>query len=212
MISFITSCKGRLHHLKQCLPTWISQNGFEIEVVVVDYDDPDNSFDYVFNLGNPMVRAVKAHDESGFFNLSKARNIGALNADDRADIFFFIDADAMLTNNNFLKSHIGDVLVGGSFLNGWGYGDGTGCCLIWRELFTRAKGYNENVDGWGFEDIDFYYRVERMGFHQKPFICCIETIKHSDADRVAYYQNKDLQYTNLQNIDRTKRNFISRIE
>ena len=121
MISFITSCKGRLHHLKQCLPTWISQNGFDIEVIVVDYDDPDNSFDYVFNLGNSMVRAVKAHDESGFFNLSKARNIGALSASERSDIFFFVDADAMLTNNDFLKSHIGDVLVSGSFLNGWRY-------------------------------------------------------------------------------------------
>ena len=212
MISFITSCKGRLHHLKQSLPTWVSQNGFEIEVIVVDYDDPDNSFDYVSNLGNPIVKAVKAHDESGFFNLSKARNIGALNTSDSSDIFFFIDADALLTSENFLKDHIGDVLVGGSFLNGWAYGDGTGCCLIWKELFMRAKGYNENVSGWGFDDIDFYFRVEQMGFHQKPFICCIETIKHSDEERVAHYLNKDLQYTSIQNIDRTRRKFISCIE
>lgn len=212
MVSFITSCKGRLHHLKRCLPTWVAQEGFEVEVVVVDYDDPDNSFDYVSKLGIPTVRAVKAYDESGLFNLSKARNIGALNVMDKSDILFFIDADAFLTSNDFLKKHIGSVLVGGSFLNGWGYGDGTGCCLIWKELFTRARGYNEAVDGWGFDDIDFYYRVEQMGFHQKSFTCCIETIKHSDEERVAYYQNKDLQYTNLKNIDRTRKNFISRIE
>ena len=79
-----------MHHLEEALPTWLSQIGDNYEIIVVDYGDPDKSADYVEALGDPRVRAVR-HEAEGF-NLSHARNIGALAASEKADTFMFVDA------------------------------------------------------------------------------------------------------------------------
>lgn len=43
----------------------------------------------------------------------------------------------------------------------------TCCCSIWRELFVRLGGFDENYSGWGVEDIDLGYRIaltEKVSF------------------------------------------------
>ncbi len=102
--------------MKEALPTWLEQIGkTTYEIIVVDYADPDNSYDYVASLNNPKVKAVKATDCGDYFNLSRARNIGALEA--RGDILFFLDADALL-EPKFLHYHVSKVLVDGSYVTG----------------------------------------------------------------------------------------------
>ena len=64
-ISVITTCKGRMHHLEEALPTWLAQEGGNYEIIVVDYGDPDKSADYVEELNDPRVRAVR-HEAEGF--------------------------------------------------------------------------------------------------------------------------------------------------
>lgn len=196
-VSVITTCKGRMHHLEEALPTWTSQVGDNYEIIVVDYGDPDKSADYVEELCDHRVRAVR-HEAEGF-NLSHARNLGALAASPKADTFLFMDADALMTNDSFLNYHRQKVMVGGSFVTGWGFGDGTGCCMVWRELFSRVRGYNEAVNGWGFDDVDFYWRIEAQGFEQRAFHNGLKTIKHDDEDRVRFYKDKNLLKTNESN-------------
>ena len=210
-VSIITTCKGRLHHLKEALPTWLEQTGkTTYEIIVVDYADPDNSYDYISSLANPKVRAVKAHDCGEYFNLSRARNIGALEA--RGDIFFFLDADALL-EPKFLHYHASKVLVDGSYVTGWEYGDGTGCCLVWKRDFFAVRGYNEVVDGWGWDDIDFYYRLDqKFSIDRRKFSFGLTTIKHGDDDRVAFYRSRNLSVTNRENQVKAKRRFVSCIK
>jgi glycosyltransferase involved in cell wall biosynthesis len=206
-ISIITTCKGRMHHLEEALPTWTNQVGDNYEIVVVDYGDPDKSGDYAEELCDSRIKVVR-HEADGF-NLSHARNLGALVASKKADTFLFMDADALMTNDSFVNYHRQKVMVGGSFVTGWGFGDGTGCCMVWRELFSRVRGYNEVVDGWGFDDVDFYWRIEALGFEQRAFHNGIKTIRHDDEDRVRFYSNKDLSNTNKRNHRLIKRSFIS---
>jgi glycosyltransferase involved in cell wall biosynthesis len=71
--SIVTCCKGRLEFLKRSLPTFVQQA--ETEVVVVDYDCPDGTKDWVA-AHYPDVR-VAAVADAPLFNLSRARNIGA---------------------------------------------------------------------------------------------------------------------------------------
>ena len=196
-ISVITTCKGRMHHLEEALPTWLAQEGDNYEIIVVDYGDPDKSADYVEEMNDPRVRAVR-HEAEGF-NLSHARNIGALAASEKSDTFMFMDADALMTNDSFLNYHRQKVMVEGSFVTGWGFGDGTGCCMVWRELFSRVRGYNEAVNGWGFDDVDFYWRIEAQGFEQRAFHNGLKTINHDDEDRVRFYKDKNLLKTNESN-------------
>jgi glycosyltransferase involved in cell wall biosynthesis len=210
-VSIITTCKGRLHHLKEVLPTWLEQQGkTTYEIIVVDYADPDGSYDYVASLDNPKVKAIKATDCGDYFNLSRARNIGALEA--RGDILFFLDADAYL-EPKFLHYHVSKVLVDGSYVTGWGYGDGTGCCLVWKRDFLAVRGYNEVVDGWGFDDIDFYYRLDqKFSIDHRKFSFGLTTIKHSDDERVSFYRNGNLSRSNALNEQKTKRRFVSCIQ
>jgi len=183
--------------LKETLPTWLAQEGDNYEIIVVDYGDPDKSADYVEELCDHRVRAVR-HEAEGF-NLSHARNLGALAASPKADTFLFMDADALMTNDSFLNYHRQKVMVEGSFVTGWGFGDGTGCCMVWRELFSRVRGYNEAVNGWGFDDVDFYWRIEAQGFEQRAFHNGLKTINHDDEDRVRFYKDKNLLKTNESN-------------
>lgn len=199
-ISIVTTCKGRLLHLKECLPTWIAAKPHEI--IVVDYDCPEQSGAYAESMG---VFAVYPKPHNEYFNLSHARNAGLIGAS--GDAILFIDADTKITDG-FLKYHA-RVLEPGQFLTGWGFGDATGSCLVWREDALKVRGYNEIVDGWGFDDIDFYKRLEASGISQKPFHHGIETIKHGDEERVKHYRVKRLRSSDRVNSAMVQRQFKS---
>ncbi len=75
-LSIITTCKGRLAHLKESLPAMAAQPG--AEVVVVDYDCPEATTAYVRE-HFPAVKVVKVEGRPHFNNW-EARNIGATHA------------------------------------------------------------------------------------------------------------------------------------
>lgn len=45
LLTFVTTCRGRLAHLRRSLPTFVAQP--DAEVVVVDYDCPERSGEWV---------------------------------------------------------------------------------------------------------------------------------------------------------------------
>src|SRR5665648_31901 len=90
--SLVTTCKDRLDHLKQSLPSMISQ-GFH-EVIVVDYDCPQGTSRWI-SANLPSVIVVEVENEP-LFNISKARNVGA--ARSSGDVLCFVDADVVLAD------------------------------------------------------------------------------------------------------------------
>jgi glycosyltransferase involved in cell wall biosynthesis len=89
--SIITTCKGRLEHLKRTLPRMVAQNA---EVIVVDYSCPEGTADYVEE-HFPSVKVVRVEGETGFSNW-RARNRGAEVA--TSDVLIFCDADTLLAD------------------------------------------------------------------------------------------------------------------
>jgi len=87
--SIITTCKGRLEHLKQTLPTMLAQDA---EVIVVDYSCPEGTAELV-ERDHPQAKVVRVEGEQGFSNW-KARNHGAAVA--TGDMLLFCDADTFL--------------------------------------------------------------------------------------------------------------------
>src|SRR3954471_12220533 len=83
----ITTCMGRLDHLKQSLPKMVAQGCHQ--VIVVDYSCPQHSGEYVRN-NFPSVRVVSVAGQEHFSNW-RARNAGASVA--TADVLVFVDAD-----------------------------------------------------------------------------------------------------------------------
>ena len=87
--SIITTCKGRLEHLKQTLPTMLAQDA---EVIVVDYSCPEGTADFV-EQHHSQAKVVRIEGEQGFSNW-KARNRGAAVA--TGNMLVFCDADTFL--------------------------------------------------------------------------------------------------------------------
>lgn len=155
-ITYITTCKGRLEHLRQSLPRVAAQP--QVQVIVVDYDCPDGSGQWVKD-NFPQVRVVRIDDDPGFL-LTRARNAGGQAADTPWLAFF--DADILLADDFFRTAS--ENLVSGHYyradppsIQTWG------SVVCERDIFLKVGGYDPVFRGWGGEDDDFYSMLEFAG-------------------------------------------------
>jgi len=199
-ISLITTCKSRLHHLKQAMPSWMNFKPFEI--IVVDVACPQGTSLWL-KQNHPNVKAV-FQDYAGF-NVASARNKGAEAAG--GDYFLFVDADIVLHEefhgwirnnwraNSFLLRHQDSLFEGI-------HEQGTVLCK--REDFLKVEGYDEIFQGYGGEDLDFYEKLTRAGVQKiaapRHFFYAIE---HGDEERFLYYETKDRKVASI--VSRTYR-------
>lgn len=184
-LSLITTCKGRLHHLRTTLPLMTAQA--DAECIVVDYGCPQGTGNWV-TANFPQVRVVSSNDDPTF-NQCRARNLGAIAAS--TPLLCFIDADILLAPE--FASRISRDCTEKTFLRArpvtmetWG----TFACR--REDFWRVGGYDEIYAGWGASPEDLYLRLAASGCSERHFPGnLIASIPHGDDERTAYYSNKD---------------------
>ena len=184
-VSAIVVCKDRLDQLQQTLPLLLAQP-FQ-EVVVVDYDCPAGTADWVAK-SHPTVKLVRVHGPPAF-NLAVARNRGAEATG--APWLFFMDVD-VLTRPTFLTSTF-ERLKPGVFLIGdplppelWG------TVFIQRRDFDAIGGYDEVFQGWGVEDTDLNQRLEALGVRKDVYDArLVECILHTDELRTRHHVIKD---------------------
>ncbi len=183
-ICFITTCKGRLEHLKQTLPTWVDQPN--TCCIVVDYSCPNRCGDWV-EQNHSRVQVVRVPDKSRF-HLTHARNVGASMA--HAPWLMFIDADVAVAptfsetmlslprDQRFFKSDISDKELAGTVL-----------CP--RSDFLRVGSYDDVMQGYGFEDTDLYARLRWVGLQEARFPPnLLRGLSHDDELRVKFYDTK----------------------
>lgn len=188
-IALITTCKGRLHHLRETLPLMAAQRADEL--VVVDYGCPDGTGDWV-EREFPGVRVVRVTDDPGFC-LPRARNAGARVA--TSDWLAFVDADVKLGAGwvDWLRAHVDP----GRFYRASAAGGardletfGTAVCP--RRAFEAIGGYDEAMRGWGGEDVDLYARLSRVGLADTDYpAALIDVIRHGDNLRTRWHEVKD---------------------
>ena len=191
--SVITTCKGRLQHLKQSLPTMLAQScQFNYEVIVVDYGCPQGTFDWLRTLDARSVVAVRVIDGVEWFNLARARNCGASLA--QGKVFAFVDADIRLTcgwladvTAPIAQGQVGLCEAGDT--QGW---DCCGTCAVAARLYHRVRGYDEAFCGWGNDDCDFYERCQAYAGRARFNLGLLSPIRHQDDQRVAHYAEKSI--------------------
>jgi hypothetical protein len=184
-LTFITTCRGRLSHLQESLPTFTAQP--DTATIVVDYGCPDRSGDWVEERF-PAVTVVRAGDPPRF-ELGRARNLGAAEA--TSPWLCFVDADILL--DPAFSARVHPILKEGHYyqakprnIETWG----TMICA--RADFERVGGYDEVLQGWGKEDDDFYARLVMTGVTYATFPGeLLSGMKHDDGARVAHYDVKD---------------------
>jgi hypothetical protein len=184
-LTFITTCRGRLAHLREALPTFVAQP--DTAVVVVDYGCPDGTGDWIQS-HFPKVEVVRS-PESTRFEGGRARNLGA--AAVYTPWICFVDADTRMdpTFSERLKS----LLAPGCFYRAEPRNPSTwGLAVCEKADFDDIGGYDEVIQGWGKDDEDLYARLVMAGVRYIGFPGeLVQAMKHSDAERVAHYDVKD---------------------
>lgn len=188
-VSFVTVCKGRLHHLKQVLPLWIEQQ--PAEILVVDYACHQGTADWVAT-NHPSVRVVRVDDDPGF-SLARARNIGAKAS--VSDWLVLIDAD-IRTMPGWITWMKASLRPGYFYTceaqkgpDAWQAG---GTVICGRRAFDRAGGYDEVFRLWGFEDADLYHRFTLKGEVRDRYPQhFVSPIHHGNDERVTSHDIKE---------------------
>jgi glycosyltransferase involved in cell wall biosynthesis len=180
-VSAIVTCKDRLAHLKQTLPLLMALPLHE--VVVVDYDCPDSSGDWVAS-AFPCAKIVRVKNQP-LFSAAAARNRGAEST--TAPWLFFVDVDVRVARN--FCEVIFERLEPGVFLTADPISDELwGTIIVDHGDFDAIGGYDETFQGWGAEDRDFIDRLARLGHRQVFFDGTLtEPIVHEDELRTRHH-------------------------
>jgi glycosyltransferase involved in cell wall biosynthesis len=197
-IAFVTTCKGRLHHLKQTLPSLVAES--PAEIILVDYACPDHAGDWV-EAHFPSVKVVRVSDDPGFC-LPRARNIGAANSS--APWLCFIDADIQVKRGwlAWLNRHVQEpVYYRAAPVNGKRDRETFGTVVCSRNAFNAVGGYDEAFRGWGGEDSDLYLRLAQSAnvlseHYPGEFV---SPISHANDERTTFHAIKNIQTQRLIN-------------
>ena len=180
VISYVTTCKGRLEHLKQSLPRLMAQP--QAEVVVVDYDCPDGAGAWVEKEW-PAARVVRVKN-TPLFSAARSRNLGAQAA--RGEWLCFTDADIVLSADH--GRLLTDRLRPGTYF--WN-AVAPGHILCARSDFLAVAGYDEVLEGWGQEDMDLVTRLDLLGRERQLLPAELFTvIDHGDEVRNRHHQHE----------------------
>jgi glycosyltransferase involved in cell wall biosynthesis len=182
-LSIVTCCKGRLEYLKRSLPSFAAQQ--DSEVVVVDYDCPEHTHEWVA-AHFPQVRSVVVKDAPRF-NVSRARNLGAEQA--HAAWLVFCDADDVLTTS--FSSDLLSNAMPGTYQRPL-RGDKPEAVPLACEAatFSAIGGYDDALQGWGLEDFELISRLRQSGAREVASAAVANNLPNSKAECHQYYAHQ----------------------
>ena len=187
-ITYVTTCKGRLHHLKKSLPRVVNQGLGGI--IVVDFDCPDGSGQWVHE-HFPQVQVIKINAQPKF-DYSRSRNIGGHAAKTKWIAFF--DAD-VLVSENFFRNIAPNLNDGSYYVPKNEDGNTWGSFLVEKKLFEKVDGYDEAIKHWGGVDTALYNVLSFVGARNETYDGkLIEAVQHSDEERLVFTSLKDVNF------------------
>lgn len=203
MLDIVMPCKGRLNHAYAAVDGLLKQTYKDWKLNFVDFACPDKSGDKIVDKFHDKdlnkIVTLKAAALENYFNLAESRNFGAKHG--QGEYIFFMDADTILENPDWLDMAMKSIRSpGGAYLCGWVNGKATGNLLVRRSDFIKVDGYNELMQGWGYEDIDIYFRLDQAGLKRVGFPAGIDNIQHGDEYRVLFYKEKNVHKSNRKNV------------
>ena len=203
-LSFCITCKGRLHHIKQTLLSnlEVAREYFpRVEFVLIDYDSGDFLMPWVKRycgefLREGVLRCFSSAISLRYFHMSHAKNVAHSFA--RGSILCNLDADNFIQDS--LLRVLFDVFTRAPSSIVYGLGCASGRIAITKENFVLLGGYDEAMEGWGWDDLDFFKRA--VGFLRiNPVL--VEGmdlfLRHSSKERLENYKVPSLDYYWLRN-------------
>jgi glycosyltransferase involved in cell wall biosynthesis len=208
-VAAIITCHNYGRFLEECIQSVINQSCSFDEIVVVDDDSTDNTFDIVSKFEDRGVRYLSVH----WHEVSSSRNSGAEAT--RSHILCFIDADNVLGPKfvekllpEFIDQDLaisyapfaaidaqGNLLPDGCPIHDIGYEDLSrwngidACCLVRREALDSINGWKHTKVSC-FEDWFTWREISRRGWKWKYF-----------NEKLWFYRKHSDQVTNRRNFN-----------
>lgn len=209
----VVTCMGRLSHVKASIASVSQYTG--VQYLLVDHECPDKSGDWVEQYHpEASVLRIKARDRVGgrpLFNKPVALNAGADFAFSHgATHILFVDADTIVQDLSWVLTHLSDdhFMIPDIRANDMGL---YGLLVVPKAGFERSGRYDENLLGYGVEDIDMRLRLyyhAKLGFNKIP-VRIGRSIPHHDRMRTLHYRETQKEVTQRNNMVRMHDNFRS---
>ncbi len=203
-ITFCTVSMNRLHHLKETVPANLRDNADYpgARFVLLDYNSGDGMEGWVNSELQEHIQSGRLvyyrTDEPEFFNRSHSRNLSFNLAE--SELICNVDADnftgpgfAAYLNEVFNRDT--NCIVNFDYREETeAYKDAFGRVCVRREDFHAVGGYDESMSSYGYEDMDLYGRLVKLGRREEKIdsFDFLRSIAHSDHDRFSkeYFVNK----------------------
>lgn len=193
--SFLTTSMNRCKDLKETyfknIYTACNNMSVRFEFVLLNFNSTDDIDDWISksNFSKYCRFTYIKTKKHKYFNMSKAKNIVGRYA--VGDKLCWLDADNLLTPTyihqiqSYFSKEKNRIYVAPKYNR-----NKKGICgrvVCKKNHFMEIGGYDETFDGWGYEDIDFTKRLEKVGIKNKE--CDAEHI-HIQSN----YNNKFINY------------------
>ena len=184
---------NRHDRVNLCIESWLRWDMCD-DIVVVDW----SSSPPVESISNDKLTMLRVDNEK-YFSLAKAYNKGI--AACRNDVVVKIDIDYVLLDVKKMTYLVKENDFDTHFVHGGGHGANyMGFCVFNKKHNIR---YNEQFQGYGFDDQDLYRRLQDIGIKKQKKIANLKDIiyhiPHGNALRVANYQDKYICNSTKQN-------------
>ena len=203
----ISTCKGRLGHIQQTAPAFLSSMPNDVGYLVVDYECPEHAGEWVRkNLDPSRAEALVMRARPGVFHKTVALNAGSKYAISKmgAEYLLYFDADTIVRPG--FANQISPMLRKDRFIiaEPTGEEDLTGLLVIHKSIFTASGGFEESFRSWGAEDLEFRLRLFAKHHYQFDIVSCenLVPIHHDNNLRVKFYGDKDIDFSNKRNFHR----------
>ena len=189
-MAFCITCMNRLHHLKETIVRNITDNiHSDVEFVLLDYNSTDGLEEW--------VKGLRDYIDSGVLNYYKtfdppcyrrghSRNMAFRLAD--AEIVCNLDADNYL-GKDFASYFIElfETEKNTFYRMNPDSRDTFGRVCVRKDDFIRIRGYDEEMEGYGFEDNDLFLRLKKSGLDQRIIFRqeFSNAIRHTDLERIS---------------------------
>lgn len=184
LITFAAAYRGRRHHAMTVIPQnlrLLQDVGIPFEYHVLDFNCHDDTGAWVTTLADPALRVFKNTDEP-YWWATVAQNTIVAQAE--------TDWVALLMGDNVLQPAFGDFLRGGlepgcfyTYTSGQDP-DTWGTMVFQKSAFDRINGYDEEIQGWGNDDVNLLRRLVLAGVQHRQWPQgSIKAIPHSNEER-----------------------------
>ncbi len=195
MISYFTTVKDRLGHLKQTLPLTLQAMRSGDEIVIVDYGSTEDIGTYLQSLKDDRVRGYRY--ETKYWRVAHAKNLAegqCLN-----EIRFSLDADNFITPETaaLVEHSVGRkrMLANHSSEN---HQSSAGRLAFYWLDFQDLGGFDERMECWGYDTTDFVRRAASNKI-ELSFIDSPSFVEHPEEWRQATSYNSRFFVENIRN-------------